>query len=77
MITTMTGATMTGVVVVTGGGRGIGAATALAAAEAGFDVCLCYRSNEAAAREVVAGCERAGVRARAVRAGTAAPAGRS
>lgn len=59
---------MTGVVVITGGGRGIGAATALATAAAGFDVCLCYRADEAAALRVVAGCERAGVRASAVRA---------
>lgn len=59
---------MTGVAVVTGGGRGIGAATAVAAAKAGFNVCLCYRSDETAALQVVAGCERVGVRARAVRA---------
>lgn len=59
---------MAGLVVVTGGGRGIGAATALAAAAAGLDVCLCYRSDEAAALRVVAGCEQAGVRASAVRA---------
>ena len=57
-----------GLVVVTGGGRGIGAATALACASAGFDVCLSYRANEAAAQQVVAGCEQAGVRAVAVRA---------
>jgi NAD(P)-dependent dehydrogenase (short-subunit alcohol dehydrogenase family) len=59
---------MAGLVVVTGGGRGIGAATALACAAAGFDVCLCYRSDETAAAAVVAGCEQAGVRASAVRA---------
>ena len=65
---------MTGLVVVTGGGRGIGAATALACATAGLDVCLCYRSNEAAARAVVAACEEAGVRAAAVRADVAVEA---
>ncbi|MBX6750039.1 MAG: SDR family oxidoreductase [Micromonosporaceae bacterium] len=59
---------MGGLVIVTGGGRGIGAATALACASAGFDVCLSYRANEAAAQQVVAGCQQAGVRATAVRA---------
>lgn len=61
-------------VVVTGGGRGIGAATALACAQAGFDVCLCYHANEGAAQAVVDGCERAGVRAVAVRADVAVEA---
>lgn len=65
---------MTGLVVVTGGGRGIGAATALACAAAGLDVCLCYRSNEASARAVVAACEEAGVHAAAVRADVAVEA---
>ncbi len=41
-----------GVCVVTGGGRGIGAATARAAAAAGWTVCLSYRADEAAARSV-------------------------
>jgi NAD(P)-dependent dehydrogenase (short-subunit alcohol dehydrogenase family) len=55
-------------VVVTGGGRGIGAATALACATAGFDVCLCYRADAESAADVVAGCLRAGRRAAALRA---------
>ncbi len=38
-----------GVCVVTGGGRGIGAATARQAAAAGWTVCLSYRSDDAAA----------------------------
>jgi NAD(P)-dependent dehydrogenase (short-subunit alcohol dehydrogenase family) len=59
---------MAGLVVVTGGGRGIGAATARAAADAGFDVCLSYRADEVAAQGVVASCVRAGVRAIAVQA---------
>ena len=59
---------MHGVVVITGGGRGIGAATALACASAGFDVCLCYRSDASAAAGVAAECARSGVRAVAVRA---------
>ena len=42
------------VVVITGGSRGIGRATALAAAARGFRVVVGYASNEAAAKEVVA-----------------------
>ena len=45
------------VAIITGGSRGIGRATALAAAARGFRVCIGYASNEAAAREVVAGIE--------------------
>src|SRR5918997_275895 len=44
-----------GVVLVTGGSRGIGAATARAAAAAGWSVALTYRDDEAAAAAVVAG----------------------
>jgi NAD(P)-dependent dehydrogenase (short-subunit alcohol dehydrogenase family) len=57
-----------GVVVVTGGGRGIGAATALACAQAGFDVCICFRADADAADGVVRSCLSEGVRALAVRA---------
>lgn len=63
------------VAVVTGGSRGIGAATCLRLAAAGWDVCLGYRSDEAAAGDVAAGCEAAGVRAVAVRADVATDAG--
>jgi NAD(P)-dependent dehydrogenase (short-subunit alcohol dehydrogenase family) len=45
------------VVVITGGSRGIGRATALAAAERGFRVCIGYASNEAAARSAVSSIE--------------------
>ena len=45
------------VVIITGGSRGIGRATAIAAAAGGFRVCVGYASNEAAAREVVAAIE--------------------
>jgi 3-oxoacyl-[acyl-carrier protein] reductase len=51
--------------VVTGGSRGIGAATALLLAECGADVMVGYRSRRADADAVVAACERAGVRAAA------------
>ncbi len=54
------------VVLVTGGSRGIGAATARLAAERGYAVCVNYRANEAAANAVVSDIERAGGRAVAV-----------
>ncbi len=45
------------VVIITGGSRGIGRATAIAAAARGFRVCIGYVSNEAAARSVVSAIE--------------------
>ena len=45
------------VVVITGGSRGIGRATALAAATRGFRICVGYATNEAAARDVVSNIE--------------------
>jgi NAD(P)-dependent dehydrogenase (short-subunit alcohol dehydrogenase family) len=45
------------VVIITGGSRGIGRATALAAATRGFRVCISYASNEAAAKQVVGAIE--------------------
>lgn len=48
------------VALVTGGSRGIGAATARALAEHGFDVALTYRDKAARAGEVVAEIERSG-----------------
>lgn len=53
-------------VLVTGGGRGIGAATARLAAERGYAVCVNYRSNRAAADAVVAEIESRGGTAIAV-----------
>ena len=41
------------VVVVTGGSRGIGAATAVLAAQKGYAVVVNYKSNKAAASQVV------------------------
>ena len=57
---------MSGVMIVTGGGRGIGAATARLAAERGYAVCISYRRDQAAADAVVAGIRRGGGKAVAV-----------
>lgn len=54
------------VALVTGGSRGIGAATARLAAARGYDVCINYRSNKDAASRVVSDVEAAGRRAAAV-----------
>jgi 3-oxoacyl-[acyl-carrier protein] reductase len=56
---------------VTGGSRGIGAATALELARRGFAVALGYKSAEAEAREVARAIEQNGGRALAVRADVA------
>ena len=53
---------------ITGGGRGIGAATARCAARRGYTVCLNYLQNFKAAEEVVRGIEEDGGRAVAVQA---------
>jgi NAD(P)-dependent dehydrogenase (short-subunit alcohol dehydrogenase family) len=55
-------------IVVTGGSRGIGAATARLAAERGYTVCVNYRQNGAAAEAVVASIAAAGGTALAVAA---------
>lgn len=62
---------MAGIVLITGAGRGIGAATARLAARRGYAVCVNYRSNRAAAESVVAGIEAAGGRAVAAAANIA------
>lgn len=51
------------VAVITGASRGIGRATALAAAERGYDVCVNYLQNRSAADEVVDQIKRVGRRA--------------
>jgi NAD(P)-dependent dehydrogenase (short-subunit alcohol dehydrogenase family) len=62
---------MSGVVLITGGGRGIGAATATLAASRGYSVCVNYRSNADAAGAVVASITNSGGRAIAVQADVA------
>jgi NAD(P)-dependent dehydrogenase (short-subunit alcohol dehydrogenase family) len=59
---------MAGVLLVTGGSRGIGAATAVGGARAGYDVCIAYERRADAAAEVAQRCRSAGVRAVAVQA---------
>lgn len=51
---------MPGVVLITGGSRGIGAATAVLAAARGYAVCVNYRSNAGAADAVVTAIAKAG-----------------
>ena len=59
------------ILLVTGGSRGIGAATARLAAARGYDVCVNYRINKDAASRIVADVEAAGRRAVAVAADVA------
>lgn len=63
-----------GVAVVTGAGRGLGRAVALAVAAAGFDVVVGHRASAAGAAEVVAAIEGSGRRALAVGGDVAEPA---
>ncbi|MBA2961413.1 MULTISPECIES: SDR family oxidoreductase [Ramlibacter] len=62
------------VAVVTGGSRGIGRAIALALARQGWDVCISYASNAAAADETVKAVQQAGRQALAVQADMASHA---
>lgn len=59
---------------ITGGSRGIGAAVATLLARFGCDVGITYHSQEDQARQVVSGCQQAGVRAWAERADLTDPA---
>jgi len=58
---------MNRIAIITGGSRGIGAATARLAARSGYDVCLAYAADAAAAEKVAGDCRTAGARALAVR----------
>ena len=68
---TKPGTTRSQIALITGGSRGIGAATAKLAAARGYAVCVNYERDEAAALGVVAEIERAGGRAIAVQADVA------
>jgi NAD(P)-dependent dehydrogenase (short-subunit alcohol dehydrogenase family) len=59
---------MNKILLITGGSRGIGAATAKLAAAAGYTVCISYRQNEAAAASVVQEIVQGGGRALALAA---------
>jgi NAD(P)-dependent dehydrogenase (short-subunit alcohol dehydrogenase family) len=58
---------MNGVLLVTGGSRGIGAAVATLAAQRGFDVAVNYREDERAASAIVEAVRSNGVRALALK----------
>jgi NAD(P)-dependent dehydrogenase (short-subunit alcohol dehydrogenase family) len=60
-------------ILITGGSRGVGAATARLAAVRGYDVAISYISNESAALAVAADVEAIGRRALPVRADSADP----
>src|SRR6202046_4730259 len=60
-------------ILITGGGRGVGAATARLAAAQGYDVAISFVSNESAALAVAADVEAVGRRALPVRADSADP----
>ena len=62
---------MAGIMLVTGGGRGIGAASARLAAAQGYDVCVNYAQDATAAEQVVREVEALGRRGIAVQADVA------
>ncbi len=66
---------MSGVMIVTGGSRGIGAAISRRAAKCGFDVCVNYARAKDRAEEVVQDVIQAGQRAIAVQADVSTEAG--
>src|SRR5690606_19291328 len=65
---------MSKILIVTGGSRGIGAATARLAASRGYAVCVNYCQNRQAADDVVGDIEQSGGRAIAVAADVAVEA---
>lgn len=60
--------------IITGGSRGIGAATARLAAESGHDLCISYAHDVAAASAVASDCETRGAKVVVVRADVAVEA---
>ena len=62
------------IILITGGSRGIGAATAYLAAERGYAVCINYHQNHGAANAVVEKIQRQGGRAVAIAADIAVEA---
>ncbi len=62
------------ILIVTGGSRGIGASTAMLAADRGYAVCVNYLHNQEAANNIVHGIEKLGGRAIAVAANIAVEA---
>lgn len=64
---------MNKVILITGGSRGIGAATALLAARKGYDVCINYLQNEKAAAQIVDTIQKEGRRALAISADVSDP----
>ncbi|NVZ50703.1 SDR family oxidoreductase [Pseudomonas sp. B6002] len=65
--------THTPVILITGGSRGVGAATARLAASRGYDVAISFVRDESAARSVVTDVQALGRRALAIRADNADP----
>jgi NAD(P)-dependent dehydrogenase (short-subunit alcohol dehydrogenase family) len=59
------------IVLITGASKGIGAATAVAFAQAGYDVCGNFHSDKTGADDTVARCQAAGARAVAIKADVA------
>ncbi|QVN04680.1 SDR family oxidoreductase [Pseudomonas rhodesiae] len=69
----MTTVSQAPLILITGGSRGVGAATARLAAQRGYDVAISYVSNESAAQTVVADVQLLGRKALATRADSADP----